>query len=72
VVPKSQNHNILARKKIRPFLIERLPAPEIVATTVQLNRETCFRAVKINYVTIHRMLSAKFPALKLSIAKVTP
>jgi hypothetical protein len=43
-----------------------------VATTVELNREAGFRAVKINYVAIHRMLSAKFPALKLPIAKVTP
>jgi hypothetical protein len=43
-----------------------------VATTVELNREARFRAVKINYVAIHRMLSAKFPALKLSLAKVTP
>jgi hypothetical protein len=43
-----------------------------VATTVELNREAGFRAVKINYVAIHRMLSAKIPAVKLSIAKVTP
>jgi len=43
-----------------------------VATTVELNREARFWAVKINYVAIHRMLSPKFPALKLSIAKVTP
>jgi len=44
-----------------------------VATTVELNREARFRAVKINYLAIDWMLlSAKFPALKLSIAKVTP
>jgi len=43
-----------------------------VAGTVELNREARFRAVKINYVPIHRMLSPKFPALKLSIAKMTP
>jgi hypothetical protein len=43
-----------------------------VATTVERNREARFKAVKINYVAIHRMLSAKFPALKLSIARVTP
>jgi hypothetical protein len=43
-----------------------------VATTVELNREARFRAVKTNNVAIHRMLSAKFPALNLSIAKATP
>jgi len=42
-----------------------------VATTVELNREARF-TVKINYLAIDWMLSAKFPALKLSIAKVTP
>jgi hypothetical protein len=72
IVPESQNQNIFARKKMRPFLIQRFPVREIVATTVELNREAGFRAVKINYVAIHRMLSAKFPALKLPIAKVTP
>jgi len=43
-----------------------------VAATVKLNSEARFRTVKINYVAIHRMLSPKFPTLKLSIAKVTP
>jgi hypothetical protein len=31
-----------------------------VATTVELNREAGFRAVKINYLAIHRMLSGNF------------
>jgi len=44
----------------------------MVATTVGFNREARFMAVKINYVAIHRMSWAKFPALKVSIAKVTP
>jgi len=43
-----------------------------VAATIELNRKARFGAIKINYVAIHRMLSSKFPALELSIAKVTP
>jgi hypothetical protein len=43
-----------------------------VAATIDFNRETRFRAVKINYVAIHRMLPPKLPSLKLSIARVAP
>jgi hypothetical protein len=43
-----------------------------VAATVELNGETRFGAIKINYVAIDQMLPLKFPALKLPIAKVTP
>jgi len=72
MIPKSQDDNIFARKKSRPFLVQYLSSHEIVSATVELNSETCFGAIKINCVAIDRMLPSKFPALKLPIAKVTP
>jgi hypothetical protein len=62
---------VFARKKPCAFLVKRFSGHEIVPATIDFNRETRFRAVKINYVAIHRMLP-KFPSLKLSIAQVAP
>jgi len=43
-----------------------------VSATVELNRELRFGTVKIKDVMIDWMLPAKFPALELPIAKMTP
>jgi hypothetical protein len=43
-----------------------------VSATVEFNRESRFGTIKIKDVMIDWMLPAKFPALKLPIAKVTP
>ena len=43
-----------------------------MAATVELNGETRVGAVKIKDVMVDWVLPAKFPALKLPIAKMTP
>ena len=37
-------------------------------TTVQFNRELCRRTIEIQYVTVERMLTAKFVAVAISVA----
>ena len=37
-------------------------------TTVQFNREVCRRTIEIQYVTVERMLTAKFVAVEISVA----
>jgi len=41
-------------------------------TTVQFNRELCRRTIEIQYVTVERMLTAKFVAVEISVAQVAP
>ena len=44
----------------------------VMPTTVQFNRELCRRTIEIQYVTVERMLTAKFVAVEISVAQVAP
>jgi hypothetical protein len=72
VIPKSEDVDPLASKKLLPCAIAYLAGSIIMSATVQLSCQFGFWAIKIEDIRMKRMLPTKFVACEISVPQVPP
>jgi hypothetical protein len=67
MIPESQYSNSVVSQEFRPCSITILACTVVMAAAVQFDSQFCARTIKIQDVTVERMLAAKFVAREISV-----